>query len=196
MNKIENIIEEIKKLENDLLEEMQRKENEFFYKIKGKKILFEEEAKKYQKTFSIKAGEYISKASLANLLTVPFIWSCIIPAVLLDLSVSLYQFICFKIYNIPKVKREKYIIIDRNHLKYLNIIERINCFYCEYFNGLIAYIQEIAARTEQYWCPIKHARRLATMHSRYYKFLEFGDCHDYHQKLNELRKDFDDLKNE
>ena len=107
MNKIENIIEEIKKLENDLLEEMQRKEGDFFYKVKGKKIFFEEEAKKYQETFIIKAGEYISKASLANLLTVPFIWSCIIPALLLDLSVSLYQFICFKIYNIPKVKREK-----------------------------------------------------------------------------------------
>lgn len=196
MNKIENIIEEIKKLENDLLEEMQRKEGDFFYKVKGKKIFFEEEAKKYQETFIIKAGEYISKASLANLLTVPFIWSCIIPALLLDLSVSLYQFICFKIYNIPKVKREKYIIIDRRQLKYLNIIEKINCFYCEYFNGLIAYIQEIAARTEQYWCPIKHARRLTTMHSRYYKFLEYGDCHDYHQKLDALRKDFDDLKDE
>ena len=32
MNKIENIIEEIKKLENDLLEEMQRKEGDFFIK--------------------------------------------------------------------------------------------------------------------------------------------------------------------
>lgn len=196
MNKIENIIEEIKRLENDLLAEMQRKEGEFFYKVKGKRIYFEEEAKKYQKTFAIKAGEYISKASLANLITVPFIWSCIIPAVLLDLSVSLYQFICFKIYNIPKVKRSKYMIIDRRQLKYLNIIEKINCFYCEYFNGLIAYIQEIAARTEQYWCPIKHARRLTTMHSRYYKFLEYGECENYHQKLDALRKDFDDLKDE
>lgn len=196
MNKIEDIIKEIKRLENDLLEEMQRKESEFYYRVKGKKIFFEEEARKYQKKFVIKASEYISKASLANLMTVPFIWSCIIPAILLDLSVSIYQFICFRIYDIPKVKRGKYIIIDRRQLKYLNIIEKINCFYCEYFNGLIAYIQEIAARTEQYWCPIKHARRITTMHSRYYKFLEYGDCENFHEKLEALRKDFDDLKNQ
>ena len=196
MNKIEDIIKEIKRLENDLLEEMQRKESEFYYRVKGKKIFFEEEARKYQKKFVIKASEYISKASLANLMTVPFIWSCIIPAILLDLSVSIYQFICFRIYDIPKVKRSKYIIIDRRQLKYLNIIEKINCFYCEYFNGLIAYIQEIAARTEQYWCPIKHARRITTMHSRYYKFLEYGDCENFHEKLEGLRKDFDDLKNQ
>lgn len=179
-----------------MLEEMQRKESEFYYRVKGRKIFFEEEARKYQKKFVIKASEYISKASLANLMTVPFIWSCIIPAILLDLSVSIYQFICFRIYDIPKVKRGKYIIIDRRQLKYLNIIEKINCFYCEYFNGLIAYIQEIAARTEQYWCPIKHARRITTMHSRYYKFLEYGDCENFHEKLEALRKDFDDLKNQ
>jgi hypothetical protein len=141
----------------------------------------------------VSAGKYISKASMLNLVTVPFIWSCIIPAVVLDLSISIYQLACFKIYKIPTVKRDKYIILDRRYLKHLNIIEKINCFYCEYFNGLIAYIQEIAARTEQYWCPIKHARRVTVMHSRYHKFLEYGDCQDYQKKLEALRKDFDDL---
>jgi hypothetical protein len=196
MNKIQEIIEDIKKLENDLLVEIQKKEDEFFYKVRGKKIYFEEEARKYQKTLTIRVREYILRSSLLNIVSVPFIWSCIIPAILLDLSVSIYQFICFKIYNIPEVKRSKYIIIDRRYLQYLNIIEKINCFYCEYFNGLIAYIQEIAARTEQYWCPIKHARRITTMHSRYYKFLEYGECQDYQKKLNELRQDFADLKDQ
>ena len=42
MNKIQNIIEEIKKLEKELLLEVEKKEEEFFYKIKGKKIYFEE----------------------------------------------------------------------------------------------------------------------------------------------------------
>jgi hypothetical protein len=196
MNKIEEIIEDIKRLEEELLVEIQKKEIEFFYKVKGKRVYFEEEAKKYQKTLIIKVREYISRSSLLNIISVPFIWSCIIPAVFLDISVSIYQFVCFKIYNIPKVKRSKYIIIDRRYLQYLNVIEKINCFYCEYFNGLIAYIQEIAARTEQYWCPIKHARRVAVMHSRYYKFLEYGECQDYQNKLVQLRKDFADLKGE
>jgi hypothetical protein len=110
--------------------------------------------------------------------------------------VSIYQIVCFKIYKIPAVKRSKYIIIDRHNLAYLNIIEKINCFYCEYFNGLILYIQEIAARTEQYWCPIKHARKLSAMHSRYHKFLEYGDCQDYQKKLDALRQDFNDLNND
>ena len=196
MNKIQDIIEDIKRLEEELLVEIQKKENEFFYKVKGKKVYFEEEAKKYQKTLIVKFREYISRSSLLNIMSVPFIWSCIIPAVFLDISISIYQFVCFKIYNIPEVKRSKYIIIDRRYLHHLNIIEKINCFYCEYFNGLIAYIQEIAARTEQYWCPIKHARRVAVMHSRYYKFLEYGECQDYQNKLENLRKDFADLKEE
>ena len=40
-------------------------------------------------------------------------------------------------------------VIDRYALSYLNVIEKLNCVYCEYVNGLIAYVQEIAARTEQ-----------------------------------------------
>jgi hypothetical protein len=193
MNRIQDIIEEIKNLEKELLAEMQSKEDEFFYKIRGRRIFFEKEARVYQKTFAINAYKYILNASLLNIITVPIIWSCLAPAFLLDILVSFYQFICFKIYRIPEVKRSKYIIIDRRNLAYLNIVEKINCFYCEYFNGLILYVQEIAARTEQYWCPIKHARKLAAMHSRYHKFLEYGDCQDYQKKLDELRKDFNDL---
>ena len=194
MDKIKEIFEEIKRLEKELIIEIQKNEEEFFYKIKGKKIYFEEKTKKYQKTFLVNVVTYLSNASFLNILTVPFIWSCIIPAILMDLSISIYQFVCFKIYKIPKVTRSEYIIIDHHSLSYLNLIEKINCIYCGYFNGLIAYAQEIAARTEQYWCPIKHARKLATVHSRYHKFLDYGDCQDYQMRLEALRKDFDDLK--
>jgi hypothetical protein len=41
MNKIQDIIEDIKRLEEELLVEIQKKENEFFYKVKGKKVYFE-----------------------------------------------------------------------------------------------------------------------------------------------------------
>lgn len=194
MSRIDEIIQEIKNLEKELIREIQKKEEEFFYKIKGKKVFFEEEAKKYQRKFVTRITTYIFSAPLLNILTVPIIWFCIIPALFMDVTVSLYQMICFKIYNIPKVQRNKYIIIDRHQLRYLNIIEKINCIYCGYFNGLIAYIQEVAARTEQYWCPIKHARRIVTMHSRYHKFLEYGDCADYQKRLEELRLDFGDLE--
>ena len=68
--------------------------------------------------------------------------------------------------------------------------------YCGYFNGLISYVQEIAARTEQYWCPIKHARKISTIHSRYKFFFEYGDGEEYKKNLEEIRQKFHDLDQE
>lgn len=196
MSRMEEIIQQIKVLEQELLREIQKREEEFYYKIRGKKIVFEEGAKQYQKQFFVKVSTYFDSLPLLNILTIPFIWACLFPALFMDLTVTLYQVICFTLYNIPKVKRSEFIVIDRYALAYLNIVEKINCVYCGYFNGLIAYVQEVAARTEQYWCPIKHARKVTVMHSRYHKFLEYGDCTDYQARLEKLRSDFADLEEE
>ena len=196
MNRIEDLIREMKRLEAELLEELAQKEAEFRYQVRGRKVRFEAEARRYQRQFMVHVGRYLRRASVINIISAPAIWLCIIPALLMDLSVSLYQAICFRLYRIPRVRRSCYIVIDRHSLAYLNLIEKINCLYRGYFNGLIAYVQEIAARTEQYWCPIKHARRVASMHSRYHKFLEYGDCTDYQERLQQLRRDFTDLEEE
>ncbi|MCP4389478.1 MAG: hypothetical protein GY802_14375, partial [Gammaproteobacteria bacterium] len=161
--------------------------------IQGKRIEFEEETRRYHKTLAKTLGRYFSEAQIQHILTAPIIYACIFPALFMDLVVSVYQAVCFRIYGIPIVKRADYIVIDRHSLQYLNPIEKINCIYCGYFNGLIAYVQEIAARTEQYWCPIKHARKMASIHSRYYKFIEYGDSAAYQDNLESLRNDFDDL---
>lgn len=68
----------------------------------------------------------------------------------MDVIVSIFQFICLRIYGIPKVNRADYDVMDRQKLEYPNGLEKLNCAYCGYFKGLIAYVQEIAARTEQY----------------------------------------------
>ncbi|MBM9614137.1 hypothetical protein JWJ90_07530 [Desulfobulbus rhabdoformis] len=196
MSRIEEIIGQIQKLEKELVTEIQKKEEEFLYRIKGKKVIFEEEARAYQKQFFVRVSSYFKSLPLLNLLTIPFIWGCLIPAVFMDITVTLYQLICFSLYGIPQVKRSEYMVIDRHALAYLNIIEKINCMYCGYFNGLIGYVQEIAARTEQYWCPIKHARKVATMHSRYHKFIEYGDAKSYQERLQALRRDWDDVNEE
>jgi hypothetical protein len=107
---------------------------------------------------------------------------------------SAYQFICFPAYGIPKVRRRDYIILDRQKLHYLNSMERLNCAYCGYVNGATAYVQEIAGRTEQHWCPIKHAVRFKIMHSRYQHFLDYGDAEQYRKRIEEVRRDFEDLK--
>ncbi|MBA3005607.1 MAG: hypothetical protein KKB91_01770 [Proteobacteria bacterium] len=193
-NKLQSLIETIKKLEQELAQEIQKKQAEYSYKIQGKKIRFDKEIKRQHKLFATRISLYLKEAELLNILTIPFIWSCLFPALFLDLLVSLFQAVCFPIYKIPKVKRSRYIVIDRHALSYLNGIEKLNCIYCGYFNGLIAYIHEIAGRTEQYWCPIKHARRTSGFHSRYSKFLEYGDAEGYRHELDKVRQAFEDLQ--
>ncbi len=124
------------------------------------------------------------KQSTMVALTAPIIYSMIIPALILDLFVSAYQSICFPVYGIQKVNREKYIVMDRHKLSYLNSMQKLNCLYCGYFNGLIGYVREIAARTEQYWCPIKHLTRREGSHSKYKNFADYGDEKNFRKKYN------------
>ena len=193
MTRIEAIIADIRELQRELLLELQQKQEDYLYIIRGKRVQFEEETRRYHKTLKKNLRAYFADAELLHIVTSPIIYACVIPALLLDLFVSLYQAICFRVYGIPRVKRADYIVIDRHNLHYLNLIEKLNCFYCSYFNGLIAYVQEIAARTEQYWCPIKHAHQVAVLHSRYHKFLEYGDGEEFEAKQNRLRAEFEDL---
>lgn len=194
MDNLQNLIEKIKILEKELAGEIQKKEEEFFYKIKGKKVSFERATRRRHKALVTKIHSYLLDADLLNILTVPVIWFCLFPALFMDLVVTIYQAVCFRVYKIPRVKRGEYIVIDRHALSYLNAIEKLNCVYCGYFTGLIAYVQEIAARTEQYWCPIKHARKVAYIHSRYGKFIEYGNAGEFKERVETIRRDFDDLR--
>ncbi len=106
---------------------------------------------------------------------------------MLDFWVTLYQSVCFPIYGIARMPRRRYFAIDRHKLAYLNGIEKLNCTFCSYANGLIAYVREVAARTEQYWCPIKHARTIPVPHSRYHLFFDYGDAERYRRALVPLR---------
>jgi hypothetical protein len=111
----------------------------------------------------------------------------IVPIGLLDLWISLYQAVCFPLYGIAHVRRASYIVIDRQHLEYLNAIEKFNCVYCGYANGVFAYVREIAGRTEQYWCPIRHAKRVRAPHPHYREFVDYGDAQAYLRELPVLR---------
>ncbi len=92
-----------------------------------------------------------------HLLTAPIIWLPLLPLLLLDLFISLFQAICFPIYKIEKVKRSAHILVmDRNKLAYLTPLEKLGCMYCGYANGFFLYAKEIAGLTEKYWCGITH----------------------------------------
>jgi len=72
----------------------------------------------------------------------------------------------------------------------LNSIEKLNCLYCSYFNGLMQYAAAIAGRTELYFCPIKHAKKVAYKHEYYDAFFRYGEEDEYQKKLEALRKEF------
>jgi len=196
ISKIDEIREKIKILEFELEQEFKSKHEEFFYKVENEKIKFEERIIKEGRSKLISSLKYLSSFPIAVILTIPFIWAMMIPALLADISVTIYQAICFPIYKIPKVKRKDYIVMDRYNLFYLDQVEKINCWYCEYFNGVIAYVREIGARTEQFWCPIKHSKSLKDKHSRYDNFFDYGDYMKYREELEKRRSNFEDLEEE
>jgi hypothetical protein len=136
---------------------------------------------------------YIRKCRLGVAISAPLIYICFFPFALLDLFISLYQGVCFPIYGIPRVPRTRYFLYDRGRLKYLNLLERVNCIYCSYANGVTGYVTEIAARTEQHWCPIKHSKNLEHLHPRYEGFLPFGDAKAYRERIEEVRRNFRNL---
>ena len=129
------------------------------------------------------------RTDFLKILTAPVIYSLIIPAVIMDLFVQLYQEVCFPVYGIQKVKRSDYIKNDRHRLRYLTSVKKVNCAYCAYFNGIIAFVREVAARTEVYWCPIKHATKPKERHSHYENFLPYGDESDLEYRWEEKRRE-------
>ena len=117
-------------------------------------------------------------------LSSPFVYGLIIPLAFLDLSVSIFQAVCFPAYGIQKVRRRDNLVFDHRYLAYLNPLEKLNCAYCSYANGIIAFFREVAGRAEQHWCPIKHARRILAAHPHYSEFADFGDAEAYRQILS------------
>ena len=125
--------------------------------------------------------------------TSPVIWLCALPILLADLVGTFYQSVCFPIYGIPKVKRSEYLAFDRHRLPYLNLADKLSCEYCAYINGTLAYLTELAARTEQYWCPIKHEGCVKCAHSRYRKFVDYGDAGKFRDQREKIQREFEDV---
>jgi hypothetical protein len=193
MDRINDILDRIEVLEKELSTELERRHGELRSVIEAKKAWFSDEVNRHHKELSSKVLNYVYDSGFLKILTIPVIWGALVPAMLLDAAVCVYQFLCFPVYGIPRVRRSRHVVIDRHALGYLNWLEKLNCVYCGYFNGLMSFVREVAARTEQYWCPVRHARPVVP-HSRYRHFFEFGDAEGYREGLAEVRKKFDDVE--
>jgi hypothetical protein len=186
---IRQLVDQIRALEDDLRTALHEQETRLHFRIVGKRIEFQKAIAERHREFRQGVLPWLARTELRNLVSAPFIYGMIVPFALFDMAISLYQLICFPLYRIGRVRRGDYIVLDRHNLGYLNVLERLNCTYCAYANGLIAYSTEIAARTEQYWCPIKHARKVLGTHERYREFADFGDAEHYEEQTLRLRQE-------
>jgi hypothetical protein len=184
---IATLIEKIRSLEAELEAELAQRRANLRVGLENGRAIFEAEILRRHRELKTRLIAYVLHAHLLTVLTAPVIYALIVPLLLLDLFVTAYQAACFPVYGIPKVKRSDYLVFDRHHLRYLNAVEKLNCAYCSYANGLIAYVREIAGRTEQYWCPIKHARRVIGAHPRYAMFEDYGDAEGYKKWLEQFQ---------
>jgi len=192
-DRLDKLLAQMRQLEKDIIEESRRKEADFCYRVKGATVHFTDAARERHRQLRTGFHHYLLHSRFLVVVTSPVIWMCAVPIVLCDVVGSAYQAICFPIYGIPKVRRRDYIAFDRHRLTYLNLAEKFNCEYCAYANGILAYFTEIAARTEQHWCPIKHADCSKCAHSRTRKFLDFGDAEGYRKHVEQIRRSYDDI---
>jgi len=194
-DKIAQILWEIQQKKQELWKEYENLRKKYDFSILREKIKFSDSAKKYQKSFKLPLFRYLRSPKIRHVLSMPFIYGMIIPAFILDVSLFIYQHTALRLYWIPLVIRSEYIVFDRKHLSYLNIIQKINCLYCSYVNGLFLYSVEIAGRTEKYWCPIKAARNKKWSHNWEEHFADFWDPEWFKKAFNSNKEFFNKKKN-
>jgi hypothetical protein len=188
-DRIRDVQEKILELQDELESLLTSAHEQFHYRMAEGRIFFEETVRAYHKRVREPLLQFIKNASLLHVATAPFVYSLIFPILFADIAVTLYQVICFPVYGLKKVPRSDFIAMDRQHLSYLNVIEKINCAYCGYGNGVAGYFREVAARTEEYWCPIKNAHRIKSPHSKYYNFADYGDADGYRAKIGKKKEE-------
>jgi len=187
-DKIREIVDEIEAMKLKLAEEISQQESHISYEIQNGYIKFEKEVLARHKENMKNLLAWFKEVPLLHFLTAPVIYGMIIPAIFFDLILFIYQHVVFRIFKFSFIKRSDYIVFDRHYLGYLNPVEKFNCLYCSYVNGLLQYAAAIASRTEFYFCPIKHAKKVAYEHNYYAKYLAYGDGDEYQKKLKALRE--------
>ena len=187
-DKIRELLIQITALEDEIEEVLRKQQEQVVVYLKDGRIRIREELNQAHDALKQNVWRWMLDSRPRNLISAPFIYGMIIPFIIMDLCLTIYQWICFPLYRIGRVRRAGYIHLDRHRLHYLNSIEKVNCLYCGYANGLLAYAREIAARTELYWCPVKHAGRIRDRHSRYHDFLDYGDGTNFHERVAAIRQ--------
>ncbi len=190
--RLDDLLARMAVLEREVELELNEARGRWHYRLEHGRVSFEQEVRAAHRQVREGLLRFLRQSRLLSVVTAPVVYGLVVPIALLDVWVSVYQAICFRAYGIGRVRRSAYIVVDRHHLAYLNGIEKLNCVYCGYATGVFAYVREVAARTEQYWCPIRHARRVQAPHGHYHRFIDYGDAQGYRSRVLPLRRELED----
>ena len=186
---LDGLLDRLRELEAEFEQKVDAQRAAFRYRLHRGRSVFEVGAIAEHRRIKKGILLFLRESTLGALLVAPFVYFLVVPFVILDLGVWLFQRVCFAVWGIERVRRADYINFDKRYLAYLNGIEKLNCVYCSYANGLIAYAREVGARSEQYWCPIKHATHARSSHSRYRRFVDYGDAQGFRSRLEQFRQE-------
>src|SRR3989339_1684221 len=121
---IKEILEKISNLNKELSAKYAQLAEKYGFHFANKKVVFLEEFRKRNLKFRIPVWKYVFPRNFRHLLSMPFIYMMIVPVVILDIFVTVYQAFAFPLCHIPKARRSEFIIFDRRFLDYLNWIQK------------------------------------------------------------------------
>jgi len=111
--RIDEILAKIDSLNRALRQEQIKLFDKYGFYIKNKKVIFLEKFKSRNKLFRIPAWKYAIPKDIRHVLSIPFIYVMIVPAVILDIFLTIYNLTAMPLYRIPRVKRRDHIIFKR-----------------------------------------------------------------------------------
>src|SRR5262245_51237219 len=122
-SRIDDLLARLSQLEAEIEKELNQVQARWHYSITAGRVRFEREVERAHKRLKQSLLKFLSESDPLSIITAPVIYSLIVPIAMLDLWVTIYQNICFRAYKIPRVRRRVYIVMDRQHLAYLNTFE-------------------------------------------------------------------------
>ena len=95
--RIDDLFARITCLERDLETELSRVRTKWHYRVEAGRVRFEREARLAHRRLKQSIPRFLRESRIATLLSAPLVYSMIVPIALLDLWISVYQSICFRV---------------------------------------------------------------------------------------------------
>jgi len=106
--RVDRFVSRIRLLEDELASEHEAQRQRWHYRLDRGRVWFDREVQLAHRRFKQSIPAFIAQGSVRNLLTAPIIYTLIVPLLVLDVWITLYQWMCFPIYGIAVVSRPSY----------------------------------------------------------------------------------------